>query len=98
MTNSNYRMTFVPPKEEAGVYANVVGVWHTPHEFTLDFALMGLPQPQSDGSVAVEAPVVARVKLPISVIFQLAQAIAGNIDLYEKSHGPLPPSSSERPF
>ena len=32
-----------------GVYANVAGVWHTPHDFTLDFALMGMVSTGPDG-------------------------------------------------
>lgn len=30
----------VPPELVAGAYANVVGIWHTEHEFTLDLAVM----------------------------------------------------------
>ncbi len=29
----------VPGELEAGAYANFMAVWHTPHEFTLDFAV-----------------------------------------------------------
>ena len=30
----------VPDALEGGVYSNLVAVWHTPYEFTLDFAVM----------------------------------------------------------
>ena len=30
----------VPDALEGGVYSNLVTVWHTPYEFTLDFAVM----------------------------------------------------------
>jgi hypothetical protein len=80
----------VPETIGQGVYANVVAIWHTAHDFTLDFAVAGLPQTGEEGSV-VPAEVVARVKVPTSVIFQIAQAIATNVDNYERSYGPLTP-------
>jgi hypothetical protein len=81
----------VPETIGQGVYANVVAVWHTAHDFTLDFAVAGMPQPADDGTPVVPAEVVARVKVPTSVIFQIAQAIATNVDGYERSYGPLTP-------
>jgi hypothetical protein len=81
----------VPDGIGQGVYANVVAIWHTAHDFTLDFAVAGMPQAGDDNATVVPAEVVARVKVPTSVIFQIAQAIATNVDSYERSYGPLTP-------
>ena len=80
-----------------GVYANVAGVWHTPHDFTLDFALMGMVSTGPDGGAVANCPVVARVKVSPSVIFQIAKAIAENVDEYEKVYGSITPIDGDRP-
>ena len=80
-----------------GVYANVAGVWHTPHDFTLDFALMGMVSTGLDGIPLASCPVVARVKVSPSVIFQIAKAIAENVDEYEQVYGAITPINDDRP-
>jgi Protein of unknown function (DUF3467) len=65
---------------QPGVYSNLVRIWHTQFEFTLDFATLG---------ETPNVPVVARVKVPTSVIFQIASAIAQNVDMYEQKYGPI---------
>lgn len=79
----------VPDDLQGGVYANVVGVWHGPFDFTLDFGVAGMTQRDEDGTSYVPAPVVARVKVPPQVIFRIAQAIAENVDRYERNFGPI---------
>ena len=82
----------VPDDLQAGVYANLLAVWHTAHEFTLDFAVSGMPQAAGEGLPAqIHAPVVARVKVPPSVIFSIARAIADNVDKYEQQFGSITP-------
>jgi hypothetical protein len=71
---------------EGGVYSNVVSVWHTGHEFTLDFC-SSLQNPSGE---AVPLRVVARVKLPVSVIFDLLKAINSNMTKYEAVFGDVP--------
>jgi hypothetical protein len=78
----------VPEELRAGAYANLLAVWHTAHEFTLDFAVSGLPREVEQGR-QIPAPVVARVKVPPSVIFSIARAIADNVDRYEKQFGAI---------
>lgn len=78
----------VPPDIGNGVYANAASVWHTPFEFTLDFLCLGMPDESSDRA---RAEVVARVKIPTNVIFQVATAIAEHVDTYEKRFGPITP-------
>ncbi len=79
----------LPESVGHGVYANAASVWHTPYEFTLDFLVL---TPVGPGEQPPAADVVARVKIPTQVIFQVAQAIAENVDNYEKLFGPLTPA------
>jgi hypothetical protein len=39
---------FVPPETEGGIYANFLATWHTPYEFTLDFAATQRPEVPDD--------------------------------------------------
>lgn len=83
----------VPDDLTGGVYSNVVGVWHTPYEFTLDFAVM-LPAQQVAGGSEANAPVtpcrvVSRVKLPPAVVFELMRALSVNEKIYEERIGPI---------
>ena len=77
----------VPESLEAGVYANGAGVWHTAHEFTLDFLTLLTSDPGEPD--VVPARVVSRVKVPPSVIFDLLRAINTNMTLYEQRYGPI---------
>lgn len=79
----------VPDDEEAGSYSNVLAVWHSPHEFTLDFAVT-LPATQdAQGNVAVPARVVARVKIPPTVAFDVVRAVNDNLTMYEQKYGSI---------
>ncbi len=83
----------VPDDLTGGVYSNVVAVWHTPYEFTLDFAVMLPAQqvPGSDGNSQVTpCRVVTRVKIPPAVVFELMRALSVNENLYEERIGPIP--------
>lgn len=86
----------IPDDMKAGVYANVAAIWHGPYEFTLDFGVAGMPEHDADGDLVVPTPVVARVKVPTSVIFEIARAIAENVDRYEASYGPIPQTPQQR--
>jgi hypothetical protein len=86
----------VPDDVQNGVYANMALVWHTPFEFTMDFAVLQPTVPDADGSPITPARVVARVKFPPAQIFQLLQAINANMTKYEESFGPIGgPAESE---
>jgi hypothetical protein len=89
----------LPPELEAGVYANFLGVWHTAHEFTLDFAQL---QPAQLGDpadptapVTLPARVVARVKIPVTVAFDVIRALNENLGRYEQSFGEIKRPGSE---
>jgi Protein of unknown function (DUF3467) len=89
VTAQEARIEFPPaPGDEPILYANVARVWHTPFEFTLDFGVAGAPQDGEDGLV-VPVSRVTSVKIPTSVIFTLARAIAENVDAFENTYGPI---------
>lgn len=83
----------VPPEVAGGSYANLVGVWHSPHEFALDFCLV---QPfLADGP---KATVVSRVRIPPTLVLDLLQSLSQNLLEYEKTYGEvrrLPNESEE---
>jgi hypothetical protein len=87
-TNFNFQ---VPPGLEGGTYANVLGVWHTGHEFTLDFAVTQPPVvlENPSGPVSVPCRVVTRVKIPPSLIFDIMRALNENMKTYENTFGEI---------
>lgn len=88
----------VPDALAGGVYSNLVGVWHTAYEFTLDFAVMMPAQLDEHGTPTVPARVVARIKMPPAQIFELMQALSMNENKYEANFGRIHrPGQSEEP-
>ena len=79
----------VPSEQEVGEYANFLAVWHSPHDFTLDFAVTGQAEESGDGKVKVPCRVVARVKIPPTVAEDMLQALATNVSNYEAKAGPI---------
>jgi hypothetical protein len=79
----------VPDELENGSYANFLTVWHSPHEFTLDFAVtgQGQPDPTEQADVVVPANVVARIKLPLTVAEAVLATLAENVTRYESAAG-----------
>ena len=61
----------------------------------LDFGVLGLPTQDPEGRTTVPTPIVARVKVPPGLIFQIAQAIADNVDKYERTYGAITPRPPE---
>lgn len=80
----------VPPDLEGGVYANFLVVWHTPYEFTLDFAAMQPAQQTEEGSPpTVPMRVVSRVRIPVTLIFDVLRALNENMTRYETAFGEI---------
>jgi len=80
-----------PERWTAGVYANGVGVWSTQTEFTLDF-YVSLPAEMGEDDQGNRMPVsplevVARVKIPPSLAFQVARNISDHLSRYEAQWG-----------
>ena len=69
-----------------GVCANLLDVWHTPYEFTLDF---GVLDPTGDRPFRV----VSRVRVPVTLMFEMLQGINRSLTVYERRHGAI-----ERPW
>jgi hypothetical protein len=74
-----------------GVYANFLGVWHTAHEFTLDFAVTQPPAlgQTPDGTTVTRVPcqVVSRVKVPPTVLFDFLRTLNENLTNWEQNFG-----------
>lgn len=83
----------VPPELEGGTYANVLNVWHTAYEFTLDFGVMqqvGEPDPEDpDAALQVPVRVVSRVRIPVTLLFEVLKALNTNMTGYESTFGPI---------
>jgi len=75
----------IPDDLQAGAYANLLNVWHTPYEFTLDFAVIQQAQPREDGEQVVPARVVSRVRIPTGIMFEVLKALNRNLAKYEAS-------------
>jgi Protein of unknown function (DUF3467) len=78
----------VPPEEEAGEYSNFLMIWHTPHEFTLDFAVMQPSQPAENG-VKVPCRVVSRIRISPTVMLDILQAMTENVARYQQTFGEI---------
>jgi hypothetical protein len=85
----------VPDDDEcrAGVYANNASVTYSAYEFTLDFAVSTdaeISDPD-DPSAEVTIPyrVVARVRLPVGLVFDLIRAINASMSGYEAIWGEI---------
>jgi hypothetical protein len=87
----------VPPEEEAGRYSNLLSVWHTQHEFTLDFAVLPQPTVVEEGTteVQVQAQVVARLKIPPTLLFSILQTLNTNLSRYEENFGEVRKTDGE---
>ena len=83
-----------------GVYSNFLGVWHTAHEFTLDFAVtqpaMAATDEEGNPMTRVPCQVVARVRVPPTVVFDFLRTINENLSTYEATYGAIQrPDSGE---
>jgi hypothetical protein len=74
----------VPEDQAIGAYANLVGVWHTPHEFAIDFCVVQPFLPNGP-----EARVVSRVRIPPTIVFDLLRTLNQNLTQYEETYGEI---------
>jgi hypothetical protein len=91
----------VPDEETNGRYANILSVWSSPHDFTLDFAVSAQPQPgDSPGDpLVVPTRVVARIKIPLAMAQDVLQALATQVTQFETQTGqPIPRIDDKRPM
>src|SRR2546421_11171179 len=76
----------VPPETEAGEYSNFLMVWHTPHEVTLDFAVMQ-PSHPTEGPVKVPCRVVSRVRIRPAAMLEIINAMNENGARHQQAFG-----------
>jgi hypothetical protein len=81
----------VPPEELLGRYANMLTVWHTPHEFTLDFSTVN----PHGGSL--QAQVVARIRIAPTLVFDIMRALNDHMTRYEAVFGEIKRLAVEPP-
>lgn len=70
----------VPPELESGVFAEVIGVWRTPHHLVLDF---GVP---TDDEHAVAT---ARVRVPVTAALEALDRLSEGVRGYELEFGEI---------
>lgn len=92
----------VPDDLGGGTYANVLNVWHTAYEFTLDFGVMEPAAAPPDAGAPVQVPVrlVSRVRIPVTLLFEVLKALNTNMSSYEAMFGPIrqpEPAEGEEP-
>ena len=91
------------PSMAGGVYANTLAIWHTAHEFTLDFMVNSQPpQPaqSEDGTTVIRVAhqLVARVRIPPGAAFEVIRAINENMTQYEQAFGPIRRPGDDTPL
>jgi hypothetical protein len=88
----------IPDEFKRGAYSDVVMVWHNQFGFTLDFLAQLQPElvAAADGDPALPFEVVARVRIPPSVIFLLMKALNENLTRYEQTFGPIPDPGQQK--
>lgn len=92
MVPANFEVQ-VSPELETGAYANFLSVWHSAHEFTFDFSVTQPPIPQNPedpaSPVTVPCRVVARLKIPPTLVFDIMRALNENMSGYEGTFGEI---------
>ena len=78
----------IPEGLSAGVYANALLIWHTAHEFTLDF---GVFQRRAASNDEEKPPVrlVSRVRMPVTLILDVLRALNVAMTQYERRFGEI---------
>lgn len=89
----------VPTEIETGQYSNFLSVWSGPHDFTLDFGVLGQSKPSDEpGSVVVPVRVVSRVKVPLTMAQDVLRALAENVSRFEEKAGRIWKPGDDRPM
>ncbi len=83
----------VPDELRGGVYANAANVWYSPYEFTLDW---GVYEPveiedsdELSSAVGVVAIVVARVRIPVALMYDVLRGLNQAMTDYERDYGEI---------
>jgi Protein of unknown function (DUF3467) len=79
----------VPAEQNRGVYANLVVVSHSAHEFTLDFCEVRPQGLEAGLQGEVQGDVVARVRVAPTLVESVLQALQSNVEAYEDQFGAI---------
>ena len=83
----------ISPETRTGVYANIVRIWYSPYEFALDWGLTGVVEAEDpdDPTSPFRLPVslVARVRVPTGLIFDVLRALNEAMTSYEAIFGEI---------
>ncbi len=93
MAEEPRRRLIVPPNLEGGIYSNQFLVWHSFHEFTLDFSVDRPMRPVVDDDeedAAIVTRVVSRVRLPVTMVFEGIRRLNAEMTRCEQSFGEIP--------
>lgn len=74
-----------------GVYASEVSVWHTQHEFTVDFLA---PWLHANRDIDPQL-IVARVRIPSTAMFDIVRSLSNGVGDYESEYGRITPPPTE---
>ena len=77
----------IPDALLGGAYASGAMVWHTPHEFTIDF--FASDAPPGDDPDMIPSSVTARVRIPVTLIFDLIRELNESMTRYERAYGEI---------
>lgn len=72
----------VPNRQRIGVYANAAKISYSEFEFTLDWAVL-------DQAEEPRAIVCSRVRIPVTMIFDVLQGINRVMTSYEQRYGEI---------
>ena len=75
----------VPTELAEGRYANYAAVTHSPHEFHIFFAQVGIPAEQESAVKSLEARAVAHLLIAPSVMDQFIKTLQTNYNRYKKN-------------
>jgi hypothetical protein len=71
-------------------FANVATVFHTAHELTIDFGVAQPPQAaelDDDLDYVMQARVTARVRLPVTAVYDVVAGLSNDLGRYEAEWG-----------
>ena len=76
-----------------GVYANTLTIWFSPYEFAFDWGLVEREEPEDpdDSTSPIRIPIliVARVRLPTGLVFDVLRGINQSMTDYEAIFGEI---------
>jgi hypothetical protein len=76
-----------------GVYANTLNIWFSPYEFAFDWGLVEQVEPEDPDDPAsplrISMLVVARVRLPTGLVFDVLRALNQAMTDYEAIFGEI---------